>query len=419
MVPSRCGSAAARRGGIERRAGRGGTIVELTIPDGCMSTTHARLVRIGGRWVLEDPGSKNGTTVNGARERRTFLGDGDWIEIGGTTLRYREEPIHGDATDFDPDCDTAADALLATVRLDLALALEQLDRIARGDVAVVLRGETGTGKEVLARAVHARSGRTGRFVAVNCGALPPGLVESALFGHRKGAFSGAIDDRAGLVRSAEHGTLLLDEIGDLPEGAQPALLRLLQQREVLPVGDCRPVPVDVRFLCATHRDVASLVEKGLFRADLRARLEGFVFELPPLRDRMEDLGLLVASLLRLLTPGRALALAPEAARALCAYDWPRNVRELEQCLASAATLAPDRRIELEHLPADVRSAPARAARAPAALSEDEQRARDNLVACVRRHAGNLTAVARELGKDRKQIRRWMERYGIEIDRYRP
>src|SRR5262249_11502013 len=152
---------------------------------------------------------------------------------------------------------------------------------------------TGTGKEVIARSVHQLSRRPGPFVPVNCGALPTGLVESELYGHKRGAFSGADRDRVGMVQSANGGTLFLDEGGDLPPGSQASLLRFLQQREVTPLGARKPEPVDVRVISATNQDIPALVEKGKFRADLWARLSGFVTRLPPLRSRREDLGLLL------------------------------------------------------------------------------------------------------------------------------
>src|SRR5207302_1217977 len=189
-------------------------------------------------------------------------------------------------------------------------------------------GETGTGKEVIARAIHAASRRPGAFVAVNCGALAPNLVESELFGHKKGAFSGATEDHNGLVRAADKGTLLLDEIGDLPVPTQAALLRVLQQREVLPLGTTKPMPVDLRVVAASHRDLEAEVGAGRFREDLWSRLAGYTAQLPALRDRREDLGLLVAALLARLVQTRPIRFTSEAGLALVQYDWPRNVREL-------------------------------------------------------------------------------------------
>jgi transcriptional regulator with GAF, ATPase, and Fis domain len=282
------------------------------------------------------------------------------------------------------------------------------------------------------------AGRRGELVAVNCGAIPDSLVESELFGHKKGAFSGASEDRLGLVRGADGGTLFLDEVGDLPLASQAALLRVLQEREVLPVGGSRPVPVDLRVVAATHRNLPAMVEHGEFRQDLYARLSGFSLELPALRERREDIGLIIAPLLA--RHGADLTLHPgievDAARALLRHDWPRNVRELESCLAAASVLAGAEPIALGNLPAEVRASvdhpppgagpdaepvPGSAASEPArelVLSEEDRRIRDQLARALEEHGGNLSAVARAMAKDRKQIQRWVKRFALEPDRFR-
>ena len=286
-----------------------------------------------------------------------------------------------------------------------------------------MRGETGTGKELLARGAHELSGRSGAFVAVNCGALPTGLVESQLFGHVKGAFSGAVRDEPGFFRAADGGTLFLDEIADLPSASQAALLRALQEREVMPVGATRPAKVDLRVVAATHQPLEAMIERGGFRRDLLARLAGFTLELPPLRARRMDLGLLVASLLRRLAPDRAdsVMLTPAAGQALFRHDWPLNTRELEQCLARALALAGDEPIDLHHLPATV-TAPRGAAPAgpspDARFSERDARLRLELLEELARHQGNLADVARAMGKARMQVHRWCRRFGIDPNLYR-
>jgi transcriptional regulator with PAS, ATPase and Fis domain len=227
---------------------------------------------------------------------------------------------------------------------------------------VVVVGESGTGKELVARAIHSLSGRPGPFQALNCAAIPTTILESELFGARKGAFAGVTEDRPGLVRVADHGTLLLDEVADLPLPAQAALLRFLQESEVLPVGATRPVRVDVRVVAATQSSLSSLVARGKFRADLFARLDAFTVAVPPLRERREDLGLLVATLLRKLAPDRceAIRIAPDAALSLLRHSWPHNVRELEHSLGVALAVCDGSTIELAHLPEAIReSAPPR------------------------------------------------------------
>ena len=209
----------------------------------------------------------------------------------------------------------------------------------------------------MARAIHELSGRRGAFVGVNCGALPQALIEDELFGHRRGAFTGAVDDRPGLVRSAEGGTLFLDEIGELPAASQVAFLRVLQEREVVPLGSDRPIKVDIRLCAATLRDLDELVASGRFRRDLHARLFDLTIELPPLRERRADLGLLVRALLARIPGGAGARFAPAALRALVRHDWPSNIRELEKALRGAVARASGEAIELRHLPEAARREP--------------------------------------------------------------
>jgi len=283
--------------------------------------------------------------------------------------------------------------------------------VAKAPIPLLLTGETGSGKEVLARGVHLLSGRGGAFVAVNCGGLPENLIESELFGYRKGAFSGANEDRPGLIRSAEGGTLFLDEVGDLAPSSQAALLRVLQEREVLPLGATQAVPLDFRLVAATNRDLRTLVERGAFRADLLARLSGYAAHLPPLRDRREDLGLIIGELL-VREAGSArdrIVFDRRVVRYLLSYRWPFNVRELENCLKAALAVATDGRIRLEHLPKTMTS------NAPA-IGGLEQRPEDarraELARLLEVHGGNVSAVARTMGKARAQVQRWIKKYGL-------
>jgi transcriptional regulator with GAF, ATPase, and Fis domain len=291
-------------------------------------------------------------------------------------------------------------------------------------IPVLLLGESGTGKEVLARVTHELSGRPGAFVAVNCGAIPPNLVESHLFGHQKGSFSGAVRDELGFVRSANGGTLFLDEIGDLPPASQAALLRVLQEGEVHPVGAARPVRVDVRVIAATHRSLDRMQDDGSFRRDLYARLSGFVVQVPPLRERKEDIGQLIGELL--VRSETTVRIRPDAASLLVRYDWPLNVRELSQCLSTAAALATDGLIKLEHLPPQVArqegpisllsvvegpaSAGVRSRNTP--LSPEDEALRADLVQRLEANGFNISAVAREMGKARQQVQRWVRRFNL-------
>jgi transcriptional regulator with GAF, ATPase, and Fis domain len=390
--------------------------LQLRFPDQWMSTRHARIERgVGGFWV-RDEGSKNGLLLNGERTDGARLADGDWIEAGHTLLRFR----HGALPPPSQPCGPRSEGRVAllTALPTLEEQSRNLEEIARSTVSVVLRGDSGTGKEVMARAVHQLSGRPGELVAVNCGALPATLLESELFGYRKGAFSNAIEDRPGLVRAADRGTLFLDEIGDLPPPSQAALLRVLQEREVTPIGGTRPVKVDLRVICATHRDLEAQVALGQFRADLYARLAGYTFSIPPLRERREDLGLLTAALLRRIAPGHDVRFEPDAARALCRYDWPLNVRELEQCLSSAVVLARGAAIAAEHLPVAAAAPVAPGAGAVKAAEVRRVDRREQLVAALRAHHGNVSAVARALGKARSQVQRWLRDYQLDPTHYR-
>ncbi|HWM85043.1 MAG TPA: sigma 54-interacting transcriptional regulator [Kofleriaceae bacterium] len=398
-----------------RLSEEGNPTLRIALPDGWMSSRHATLTRVsGGGWMLRDEGSKNGTFVNGRPAGETLLCDGDLVEAGSTLLLFRDRVRRSmrEAPDLDVTAGGAAHPALLTLSFELSRALAPLARLAPAGVSIVIGGESGTGKELTARAIHDLSARPGPFVALNCGALPETLVEGELFGVKRGAFSGAAEDRLGLVRAAHRGTLFLDEIADLPPGSQVKLLRVLQEGEVTPLGATQPVAVDVRVLAASHRSLAEMVERGGFRADLYARLAGAHVALPPLRQRREDIGLLVAVLLgRLLGPGaEAVRLEREAARALFLYPWPNNIRELEQTLRAAVALASGLRIAPTHLPEAVRGRP------PA---EADQRAREELVRLLAEHGGNISAVARAMGKARVQIRRWCRRFGIDPDAYRP
>jgi transcriptional regulator with GAF, ATPase, and Fis domain len=386
-----------------------------------MSSVHARIALTEEGWVLEDLDSKNGCIVNGALTRSSVLEHGDVLELGHTFFLYREIQVPPDAAlDMTVADLPAPTADLATFVAPLERGYASLARIASTPVAAVLLGETGTGKEVVARALHELSGRRGPFVPVNCGALPETLLEAELFGHKRGAFSGAISDRPGLIRAADGGTLFLDEVGELPASSQVAFLRVLQEHEVVPVGDERPIKVDTRLCAATHRDLDDLVERKQFRRDLYARLFGLVLELPPLRERMEDFGILLAALLRRLDGGDRVTFTPAAMRTLVQHDWPLNVRELEKCLTAAIALAGGEPIEVEHLPPAVRRprAPSSGEHTPSDLSPEDLELRQQLIDLLTAHGGNVTAVARALAKGRMQIHRWAKRFGLDIDAFR-
>jgi DNA-binding NtrC family response regulator len=392
----------------------------LKLPGRSLSAVHARLQRSPEGWCLEDARSTNGSFINGSRVERALLRPDDVAEVGHTFLLVRDFPrqVGRPATDLDSREMAALPAGLPTLLPHIADQLAELERIARSDVTVVLQGESGTGKELLARAIHLLSGRRGALVAVNCGALTETLAESQLFGHVRGAFTGAVADASGYVRAADGGTLLLDEVGDLGRTAQVALLRTLQEREVVPVGSARAQKVDVRFIAATPRPLDDLVRDGQFRADLYARLSGFTHVTPPLRNRLEDLGLLVAAVLTKIGVGTAdnPIISPEVGLRLLRHSWPLNVRELEQSLLRAWALASGGTVEADHLRLDER--PTEATPAGPVLSAEEQALRGRIIAELTAADGNVAEVARRLGKARMQLHRWMRRFAIDPRSFR-
>jgi DNA-binding NtrC family response regulator len=406
-----------RRG--ERRAAstekRDGTVrLTLTLESPLLSRLHARLRRDPDGWIVEDAGSRNGTYLNGVRVERGLLGPDDVLEIGYTFLVIR---IYQQRTDRStPDTDSAAlegeDPAFRTLVPSAAARLADLRRVARSSISVLLWGETGTGKEVLARGLHELSLRPGPFVAINCSTLTNGLAESQLFGHVRGAFSGAVSDSVGFVRAAEAGTLLLDEIGDLAGVLQGGLLRVLQEREVIPVGRARPQAVDVRFVATSPTPLDAAVGQGRFRSDLLARLSGFVHEMTPLRERREDLGLLAAALLRKAgaSDGDRLCIAPETGLRLVRHRWPFNIRELEQVLVRSRLLSSDGVMYAEPIAArrsDTAPLPSRV------LSPTERELRERITEALATTRGNVTQAARTLSKGRVQVHRLMRRLKID------
>jgi len=403
---------------LRRAFARHGKTAMLSVPDHGVSRKHLAVRRQAGGWEVADLGSKNGIFVNGETARVATLTDGDVIEVGGTLLMFREDGGNPDGdTDRDLAAEPTAPFAFRTVSSELEHRFHQLAKIARTGVAVLVRGETGTGKELVAHAIHDGSARRGHFVPVNCGALPRNLIESELFGHKRGAFSGAHEDREGLVRRAHGGTLFLDEIAELPEESQVALLRVLQEGEVRPIGASNGVKVDIRVIAATHQDIPARIADGRFRRDLYARLAGFEMVLPALRDRREDIGTLIAAILSRVAPApERITLHRTAARALVRYTWPLNIRELEQALRSAVALADTGEIRLEHLSEAIR------AHVPPSLGTmrpEERVLRDRVIELLREHGGNVSAVARAMGKAPIQIRRWCRRMQIELSQFRP
>ncbi len=298
--------------------------------------------------------------------------------------------------------------------------LELCARVAGRDSTILLTGESGTGKELLAKAIHQNSLRAGKpFVTVNCGALPEGLAESELFGHRKGSFTGAIADRAGKFEAANEGTIFLDEVGDLSANLQVKLLRVIQEREIDKIGNPQPIKVNVRILAATNRKLKTLVEDGQFREDLFYRLSVVTIDVPPLRERNDDIPLLADYFLKTFRERYhlpQLSLADEALADILRYQWPGNVRQLENVIERLVVLAHGDVIRPEDLPPEVREAESRIAEIDLKLPDDgfdlEQVEKEILLRALEKHGWNQTRAARYLNLTRKTLIYRMEKFGL-------
>jgi DNA-binding NtrC family response regulator len=313
----------------------------------------------------------------------------------------------------------------------MAPVLAMVHRAAAADATVLITGESGTGKEVVARAIHASGDRrTARFVAVNCGAIPENLLESELFGHMKGSFTGAATDHRGLFEEAHGGTIFLDEIADLPLAMQVKLNRVLQERRVRRVGATDERPIDVRVVAATNVDLKARVAAGQFRDDLYYRLNVMPIQLPPLRERREDIPILAAFLLErhgARREERPEGFTTEALAALVQYAWPGNVRELENAIERALAVTDGSRIELEALPDEVaavlRPRATRGTETHLSYREVVDLARDRasreyLIALMRELGGNVTEAARRAGMERESLHRLLKRYGVRSEDFK-
>jgi DNA-binding NtrC family response regulator len=297
-----------------------------------------------------------------------------------------------------------------------AARLAELRKIAGSPLSIVLEGETGSGKEQLARAVHCWSGRTGPLVTINCAALPEQLAESELFGHRRGAFTGATEAALGYLRSAEGGTLFLDEVLELPLAIQAKLLRSLEAREVVPLGETRAHPLNIRVICATQSALGESVQKGSFRSDLLARLAEYRFVIPPLRERREDIPGLFSHLLAEACGGTPPRLSPKLVELLCTEQWSLNVRQLRSVARQMAVLhSHEALLDVKHFCGDVELPASAATAAPAARVEPPiaERDRDDLErleAALRSQQGQLGKAAQEARLSRQRAQRLLERY---------
>jgi transcriptional regulator with GAF, ATPase, and Fis domain len=325
----------------------------VCVPEGAVSRQHARVSFRGTRWVVTDLGSRNGTLIDGRFITELALQDQHELRVGDAIFKFVAQGAESFAAyriDGASAAPAGAPSLAGIVgNYQIRMLLKALHRVAPSEISVVVLGESGTGKELFARELHLASGRKGSFQAVNCAAIPGSLLESELFGYKRGAFSGADRDKIGIIKAADHGTLFLDEIGDMPIEAQAKLLRVLQSREIIPIGATTPERVDVRIVCATHRNLAALQRDEKFRGDLFARLNEYSVTLPPLRDRKEDVFALVRSMLFRQARQNMIVSFPFMT-GLLHYDWPFNVRELEAAIKRAVAVAEGDVLEASHLP---------------------------------------------------------------------
>jgi DNA-binding NtrC family response regulator len=400
---------------VGKRAPAAGTVRIGTAPgndvvlaDPTVSRVHATLSPDGPVARIRDMGSTNGTFVDGVRVRDASVAGGSLVRLGGTTLRVEQaqEPVRIELAAYD----RLGELVGASPAMRQVYAL--IERVAPTLSTVLIQGETGTGKELVARAIHERSDRRGgRFLAIDCGAIPENLVESELFGHVRGSFSGATSDRIGAFEEADGGTLFFDEVGELTAPMQRKLLRALETREIRRVGENRERKVDVRVIAATHRPLARAANEGLFREDLYFRLAVVTIELPPLRARREDIPLIAQHFLDRLTGGTE-RVGPELAAVLLGRSWSGNVRELRNFLERRVALA-----------ATAQAAPPRAGgqepwvrfdlpfkEAQARLLEQFELA--YLTTLLQRSQGNVTHAAQIGGISRRFLQRRMLELGL-------
>ncbi len=391
---------------------------DLVLADPHVSRQHLR-IDAGDEYVLRDLGSTNGTRVQGVRVREAVLDDGMVIECGSTRLRFHhiEAP-----TRIELAAEDAFEGLIGkSVAMRELFAL--LARIAIADAPVLIEGETGTGKERVARAVHARSRRAARpFVVFDCAAVPATLIESELFGHEKGSFTGATDRRAGVFERADGGTVLLDELGELQLELQPKLLRVLESNEVWRVGAQKATPIDVRVVAATNRDLQARVAEGLFREDLYYRLAVVTLRVPSLRERRDDIPLLASSFARdRIFPGGAGGAGGRGPgwetifEFMKTHDWPGNVRELRNVVERAVIMADPKLLAGDPLDAlaELRKKAEPALRRRVSLrAARDQTEREYLEDLVRSTDGNLDQAAEIAEVHRKSLERLLREYGI-------
>jgi DNA-binding NtrC family response regulator len=391
---------------------------DLVLADDTVSRRHCELTRAPDGVHVKDLGSTNGTRVNGARVQEATVQVGMVLKVGEVEIAIR--PANHRAEVLPSDKKQFGGALGQSLAMRTIFGV--LERIATTDATVLLEGETGTGKDVLARAIWTESGRgSGPFVVVDCGAVSYSLLESELFGHERGSFTGAVAARQGAFELAEGGTVFLDEIGELPLDVQPKLLRVLETKEFRRVGGNKTIKMDVRVVVATKRNLQREVAAGKFREDLYFRLAVVPVTVPSLRARRDDIPMLVAHILRASGGDETLKVSPDTMQALMAHDWPGNIRELRNVLERAVYLARatgTNDLSLVSLPVSTSAADG-AFHFEAGKSYRDTRAKYDadfekrfVKWLLGRHAGNISAASREAKMDRKHLHDMAKKHGL-------
>jgi DNA-binding NtrC family response regulator len=389
---------------------------DLVLTDVTVSRHHVSITPTKRGHLVRDLGSTNGTAINGVAIERAYLKPNAVIAIGDSRLRF--EAIGGDeAAPLSSDSHWG-NALGTSEAMRRIFAM--LPRLAESDATILLEGETGTGKGLLASAIHEASPRAGGpFIVVDCGSIPPSLIESELFGHEKGAFTGATSARVGAFEAARGGTVFLDELGELPLDMQPKLLRALEERVVKRIGGNQQIKLDIRIIAATNRDLRSEINRGRFRSDVFYRLSTVRLRVPPLRERRDDIPLLLAHFYRQLS-GAGDEPPAELIIDFARYDWPGNVRELRAAVERTVLLG-DPAVWREITDAPVTPPPPRrAVEFAASFRAAKEQAvaeweREYVRALIEAHGGNLSRAARAVRMDRNHLRELLLRHRIRAD----
>jgi two-component system response regulator AtoC len=410
------------------KLGRGDE-VELRIDDPSVSRDHACLHFGRNNEIhVSDSGSSNGTRVRGRRLKpgeKVPVVAGETFEVGSALLMV-QDPF-GAETSKTPASGTALDPSIVIQDRAMASLYQLAERVAKSTINVLLLGETGVGKDVLARKIHAMSPRADKpFLPLNCGALTEQLLESELFGHEKGAFTGAVEQKLGLLEAANEGTVFLDEVGELPMSVQVKLLRVLEERAVRRVGGLKAKPFDIRFIAATNRDLAQAIVDADFRSDLFYRLNGISLVIPPLRQRVSEIkGLaqkFVEDASKRADQAKAPSISPEALAWLEAYPWPGNIRELQNTIERAVLLCTGDVIGLDHLPTQDDPAAGSVGSGTGAYAAlaggDDDPERQRIIDALEQCAGNQTRAAKLLGISRNTLLARLDQYGVARPRKR-